>query len=171
MATFLDVTGLEHFSSVFVFLFVWLVVYAILVFAKILGGNKFISAILGLVIGVFVLISPISMRIVGRTAPFIAVVVVLIFLITIAIKMLAGETTGPVSEGFHGLGSVVVILIVVIIVVNAVFEIRESVNVPAERQTDFSKTLNLIFHPTFLGMVLILGIAIFTITLLTSRSA
>ena len=171
MATFLDVTGLEHFSSVFVFLFVWLVVYAILVSAKVLGGNKFISAILGLVIGVFVLISPISTRIVGRTAPFIAVVVVLIFLITIAIKMLTGETTGHVSEGFHGLGSVVVILIVVIIVVNAVFEIRESVNVPAERQTDFSKTLNLIFHPTFLGMVLILGIAIFTITLLTSRSA
>ena len=39
MVTFLDVTGLEHFSSIFVFLFVWIVVYAILLWARILGEN------------------------------------------------------------------------------------------------------------------------------------
>ena len=169
MATFLDVTGLEHFSSVFVFLFVWLVIYAILVSAKILGGNKFISAIIGLVLGVFVLISPISTRVVARTAPFIAVVVVLILLVTIAIKMLAGEP-GPVTEGFRGLGSVFVMLIILIVLVNIAVEVKEGAKTPSESQKDLSSTVNLIFHPTFLGMVLILGIAIFTIVLLTSKS-
>jgi hypothetical protein len=49
-------------------------------------------------------------------------------------------------------------------------QIREQVDV-AETQQDLSKTINLIFHPTFLGTVLILTIAIFTIALLASRNA
>ena len=165
MATFLDVTGLEHFSSIFVFLFVWIVVYGVLLWTKILGENKFVHALIGLLLAIFVLISPIATNVVASVAPFLAVVLLLIVLISVAAKMLGGDI-----EAFPALRGVFIIFIVLIIVVTAGVKIREQVSV-SETQTDLSKTINLIFHPTFLGMVLIFSIAVFTIALLASRSA
>lgn len=166
MATFLDVTGLQHFSTIFVFLFVWLVVYALLLWTKILGGDKFIHALIGLLLAIFVLISPVATSIVADIAPFLAVVFLFIVLISVAAKMLGGDI-----EAFPALRGVFLVFIVLIIVVAAGVQIREKVNVPSETQNDLSKTINLIFHPTFLGTVLILAIAVFTIALLASKSS
>lgn len=165
MATFLDVTGLEHFSSIFVFLFVWVGGYAVLLWAKILGDNKFIHALVSLLIGIFVLISPIATDIVASTAPFIAVTLVFIVLISVATKMLGGDI-----EAFPAMRGVFIIIIILILVITAGIKLRESVNVPSETQKDLSKTINLIFHPTFIGTVLVLAIAVFTIALLAGKS-
>ena len=166
MATFLDVTGLQHFSSIFVFLFVWIAVYAVLIWSKILGDNKFVHALIGLLLAIFVLISPIATSIVADVAPFIAVVFLFIILISVASTML-----GANIESFPALKGVFLVFIIIIIVIAAGVKVREKVNVPSETQTDLSKTVNLIFHPTFLGTILVLAIAVFTIALLASRSA
>ena len=166
MATFLDVTGLQHFTSIFVFLFVWLVVYAILLLTRVLGENKFIHALIGLLLGVFVLLSPLATSVVADVAPFVAVVFLFIILISVASKMLGGDL-----EAFSSLKGVFMVFIVLIIIIAAAVKIRENVNVPETTQTDLSKTVNLIFHPTFLGTVLLLAIAVFTIALLASRTA
>ncbi len=165
MATFLDVTGLEHFSSIFVFLFVWVGSYAVLLWAKILGDNKFIHALISLLIGIFVLISPIATDIVASTAPFIAVTLVFIVLISVVTKMLGGDI-----EAFPALKGVFIIIIILILVITAGVKLRENANVPSETQKDLSKTINLIFHPTFIGTVLIFAIAVFTIALLAGRN-
>ena len=164
MATFLDVTGLQHFTSIFVFLFVWLVVFAIFSWVKVLGDNKFIHALVGLLLAIFVLISPTATSIVADVAPFLAVGFVFIILASVASHMM-----GAGAEGFHSLKGVSIVIIIIIIVVAAGFKIREKVDVPSETQTDLSKTVNLIFHPTFLGTVMIFAIAIFTIALLATR--
>jgi len=166
MATFSAITGLEHFTSIFVFLFVWLVVYAILLLTKVLGANKFIHALVGLLLAIFVLLSPLATDIVADIAPFLAVVFLFIVLISVATKMLGGDV-----EAFPALRGIFIVFIVIIIVIAAGLKIREKVNVPSETQTDLSKTVNLIFHPTFLGTVLVFAIAVFTIALLASRSA
>lgn len=166
MATFLDVTGLQYFSSIFVFIFVWLVVYATLLWTRILGDNKFIDALVGLLLAIFVLISPVATSIVAEVAPFLAVVFLFIVLINVASKMLGADI-----EAFPALKGVFLVFIILIIIIAAGVKIREKVNVPSETQKDLSKTINLIFHPTFLGTVLIFAIAIFTIALLASRSA
>ena len=166
MATFLDVTGLQHFSSIFVFLFVWLVVYAILLWTKILGVNKFVHALIGLLLAIFVLISPLATNIIADIAPFIAVIFLFIVLISVASTML-----GANIEAFPALKGVFLIFIVLIIIIAAGVKIREQTDIPSETQKDLSKTMNLIFHPTFLGTILVLAIAVFTIALLASRSA
>ena len=166
MATFLDVTGLQHFTSIFVFLFVWLVVYAILLLTKVLGENKLIHALIGLLLAVFVLISPLATSIVADVAPFLAVVFLFIILISVASKMLGGDL-----EAFSSIKSVFLVFIILIIVIAAAVKIRENINVPESTQTDLSKTVNLLFHPTFLGTVLLLAIAVFTIALLATRTA
>ena len=164
MATFLDVTGLEHFSSIFVFLFVWIVVYGVLLWTKILGENKFVHALIGLLLAIFVLISPVATNVVASVAPFLAVVFLLIVLVSVAAKMLGGDI-----EAFPALRGVFIIFIILIIFITAGIKIREQVSVQ-ETPTDLSKTINLIFNPTFIGIVLIFSIAVFTIALLASRS-
>ena len=164
MATFLDVTGLQHFSSIFVFLFVWIVVYAILLWVKVLGENKFVHALIGLLLAIFVLISPVATSVVAGIAPFIAVIFLFVVLISVASQMLGGNI-----ESFPALRGVFLVFIILIIVIGAAVKIREQVDVPSETQKDLSKTVNLIFHPTFLGTVLIFAIAIFTIALLASK--
>ena len=166
MATFLDVTGLEHFSSIFVFLFVWLVAYAILLWTKILGDNKFVHALIGLLLALFVLISPLATNIVASVAPFIAVILLFTVLISVASHML-----GANIEAFPAMKGLFLVFIIIIVVIAAGVKIREQVNVPSETQKDLSKTVNLIFHPTFLGTILVFAIAVFTIALLASRSA
>lgn len=164
MATFLDVTGLQYFSSIFVFLFVWITVFAVLAWSKVFGGNRFIHALVGLLLAIFVLISPIATSVVADTAPFIAVLFLFIVLISIASGML-----GANIESFPALKGIMLIFIVLIIIISAGVKIRDQVNI-SDTPTDLSKTVNLIFHPTFLGAVLIFMIAIFTIALLASRS-
>ena len=167
MATFLDVTGLEYFSSVFVFLFVWLSVYAVLAWTKVFGSNKFIDALVSLLLAIFVIISPVATSVVASTAPFLAVAFLFFILISVTSKMLGGADI----EAFSGLKSIFLVIIILIIVITAGVKIRESINAPEDVQTDLSKTVNLIFHPQFLGAVLIFAIAVFTIGLLASRSA
>ena len=166
MATFLDVTGLQYFSSIFVFLFVWLVVYAVLLWTKVLGDNKVIHALIGLLLAIFVLVSPIATSVVADVAPFVAVVFLFIVLISVATTML-----GANIEAFPALRGVLLVFIILIIIVAAGVKVREQANVPSSTQTDLSKTVNLIFHPTFLGTILVFAIAVFTIALLASRSA
>lgn len=168
MATFLDVTGLAHFTSVFVFLFAWLVVYATLLWTKVLGDNKFISAIVSMLLGIFVLLSNIATSVVASVAPFMVIVFIFLFLINVTAGLLAGET-GDVGAS-TAIGAVFLVFIIIVIVANAAAKIRSQADI-SETQTDLSKTINLVFHPTFLGTVLILAVAVFTIALLASRHA
>lgn len=166
MATFLDVTGLQYFSSIFVFLFVWLVVYAVLLWTKVLGDNKVVHALIGLLLAIFVLISPVATSVVADVAPFVAVVFLFIVLISVATTML-----GANIEAFPALKGILLVFIILTIIVAAGVKLREQASVPSSTQTDLSKTVNLIFHPTFLGTILVFAIAVFTIALLASRSA
>lgn len=166
MATFLDVTGLEHFSSIFVFLFVWIVVYATLLWTKVLGQNNFVNILVGLLLGIFVIISPLATSIIADIAPFLAVVFVFILLITIASRMLGGD-----AAGFPALKGVLIVVIILVVIIGAAVKIKSNVDIQSENSKDFSKTMNVIFHPKFLGVVFIFAIAIFTIALLASKGA
>ena len=166
MATFLDVTGLQHFSSIFVFIFVWIVVYATLLWTKLLGQNNFVNILVGLLLGIFVLINPLATEIISSIAPYLAVIFVFILLITIAAKMLGGDI-----ESFHGLKAIFLVFIVIVIFIAVGTKIKEGISAQSEKDKDFAATANFIFNPTFLGVVLVFAIAVFTIALLASRTA
>lgn len=160
MATFLDVSGLQYFSSIFVFLFVLVVVYATLAWSKVLGQNNLVNGLVGLLIAFFVLMSPFATDVVANIAPFLAVIFVLIFLVIVASKML-----GANMEAFPGIKGILIVFIVLVIIIGVGIKIRSQAD-GLQDSTDISKTASLIFHPQFLGMVLLFAIAIFTIALL-----
>jgi hypothetical protein len=163
MATFLDISGLQYFSSIFVFIFVWIIIYAVLQSLKAFGGNKLVHLMTGLVLGLFVVMSSLATSIVAFTAPIIAVTFLFAVLLNVALSMLGGK-----FEAMHNVKMVFFILVLVIIVVGAGIKVREGVAVPEDR-SDLSKTINLVFHPKFLGMMLIFAISIFTIALLAAK--
>ena len=164
MATFLDVTALQSFSVIFVFIFVWLVVYAILIYTKALGTNQLINILIGLLTAFFVIISPLATLVVRQVAPIFAVVLVLIAIISIASGMFGDVQV----ESLNSLKWVVLVILIIALVVGTLSIIRENIDVP-ERGEDFGKISTVIFHPNFLGMILIFVIAIFTVGLLASK--
>jgi len=167
MATFLDIAGLQNFSSIFVFIFVWLAVYAILSYSKILGDNKAINVIIGLVIALLVLFSPIATGTIEYIAPWFAVVFIFVIFASIALKQFG-------ATGMESLGSLRIITFVVIIlilIVGALSYVRQQVTVPGDNETsiDYSKTTTILFHPKILGILVVLIIAIFTIVLMAGK--
>lgn len=164
MATFLDVTALQSFSVIFVFVFVWLIVYAILIYTKALGANQFINILIGLLIAFFVIISPLATLVVRQIAPIFAIVLVFIAIISIASGMFGDVQV----ESLNSLKWVVLVILIIALVVGTLSIIRANIDVP-ERGEDFGKISTVIFHPNFLGMILIFIIAIFTVGLLASK--
>jgi hypothetical protein len=164
MATVLDIAALENFSVIFVFIFVWLVVYAILIYTKVLGQNQMVSVIIGLVVALLVVISPLATLIVKQIAPIFAVVLVFVVIISATSGMF-----GNVSmDSIPSLKALVLVILVIALVVGSLAIVRENINVP-ERGEDFGKISTVIFHPNFLGMILILAIAVFTVGLLATK--
>src|SRR3989338_11651441 len=127
MATFLDVSGLENFSNIFVFLFVWIIVYAILLYSKVLGGNKFVHVLIGLILGIFVLFSDLATRIVLNITPWFAIIFVFVILITVAASMFGHPAD---MQSYMGLKWILLVFIVIAVIVSAFVEVRQSVSVP-----------------------------------------
>ena len=168
MATFLDVTGLQYFSNLFAFLFVWLVVYALLAYSRALGNNHLIHILIGLIIGLFALFSPTVTGAIIVIAPWFALIFVFAMFISIAGNMFGATDIGG-APAFRG---IVLTLVLVILVVGVLIYAREQISVPEEinEKSDFSKITNVLFHPKFIGMVFILIVAVFTVGLLSSKS-
>jgi len=167
MATFLDISGLQQFSTIFVFIFVWLAVYAVLSYSKILGDNKGVNILIGLIIGVLILFSPIATGVIEYIAPWFAVVFIFVIFVTIALKLFG-------ASGVESLGSlriVTFIIIILVLVVGALSYVRQQVTVPGDNETsvDYGKTTTILFHPKILGIIFVMIIAIFTIVLMAGK--
>jgi len=165
MATFLDVTALENFSIIFVFLLAWLGGYAMLLYTKFIP-NQFINIILSLVFAFFVILSPLATTIFKTLAPVTAVVMFLVVIVFSASNMF-----GSVGmDSMNNLKIVVLVILVVGLIAVTGSIVRENIDVP-ERGEDFGKLSTIIFHPNFLGIILIFGLAIFTVALLAVKQA
>src|SRR3989338_6171587 len=164
MATFLDVTALEGFSNVFVFLLVALGGYAVMIYLKPFGRNQFMYALLSVITAFFVIISPLATLIIKSLAPFLAVILTLLALVSVASGMFGH---GMDTSSFGSMRAVVFVLLIVALIVGTFSIVRQNIDVP-ERGEDFGKVSTIIFHPNFLGMIFIFAIAIFTVALLAS---
>lgn len=164
MATFLDVTALENFSVIFVFLLAWLGGYALMIYTKFLGQNQFINILIPFIFAIFVVISPLATLIFKTIAPIAAVLMFLVVLVSASSGMFGDVNV----ESLGSLKWVVLVILVVALVVGTASIVRENIKVP-ERGEDFGKISTVIFHPNMLGMILLFAVAVFTIALLASK--
>jgi len=172
MATFLDVTGLAEFSKLFVFILVLVVVFAILSFSKIMGENKAIAWIIAFVLALLVVITPLATGAIAYISPWFVLVFIFGGFIMAAFKLF-GASAADVSS-YTPLKSVLVVIIVIVFVAGLLSYIRDRTLLPGDNETssdisDYTKSSIVIFHPTILGAIVVLLIAVFTIALLSGK--
>ncbi|MAE42347.1 hypothetical protein CMO93_01135 [Candidatus Woesearchaeota archaeon] len=165
MATFLDAASVEGLSIVFVFLFVFLFIYAILLYTRILGQNQLINSLIAVVAGFFVILSDLATLVVKQVSPLFAVVLVFVAIISVASRSI-GVTAG--TDALPAVKWLVLVVMVIALVVGTLSVVRENIEVP-ETGEDFSKSSTVLFHPNFLGIVLITLVAVFTVGLLAAK--
>lgn len=96
MATFLDLSLFGHVSSVFIFLFVFLIVYAFLGMSKIfkdIGGHNGIYAIIALAIAFMSSFSKGFTSVIMTMAPWFTVIIVFLFLAFFVVRMFTSDET------------------------------------------------------------------------------
>ncbi|HLC65691.1 MAG TPA: hypothetical protein VJI46_06230 [Candidatus Nanoarchaeia archaeon] len=165
MATFIDVTGLHAFSNIFAFLFTWIIIYAILMYTKVIGSNTAIHILLSLIVAVFVLLSDIATNMILTVAPWFGVLFVLATLAAIAFGS-GGISTG--TPTFQSLKAITLVFFVVIMVLLALGQLGGAKSTTPEGAPKTG--LSLITDPRVFGIIIIALISVFTIALLTMKS-
>jgi hypothetical protein len=90
----LDISGLQFFMPVFSFLFVFVIVYAILAKTKIIGESKFVHLLISFIVSI-VFMSVSSMELyVRQIIPWTAVLIVIVFLVL----LVAGFSTKKLDD-------------------------------------------------------------------------
>src|SRR3989344_2335878 len=151
MATFLDVSSLSHFTSIFVFVFVMVVVYAMLTVLHVFGDNKIIYAIISFLMAIFVVMSNLAVKIVASTAPFLAVVFLFVVFLNIGMKSI-----GTDIEALQSFKVIFFVIVILVVLVSAGIQLRDNVE---SKEGTLSKSMGLLFNSKFIGMILLFAIA------------
>lgn len=171
MATFLDIGLLQKFEIIFPFLFVFVVVWGLLSYLKFLGDNKFVHAIIALILAILALFSSFVSKVINGIAPWFVLIFIFIVLLFVALKTFGLSDTDIRTE-FDWIKYAIVI-VSFIILAYAIFDNTvwsedaessgdtvSSSDVGASGRSGITATLR---SPAVLGLILIFLIAVFTI--------
>jgi hypothetical protein len=187
MATPLDIGLLQKFDVIFPFIFVLVIVYAVLTRTEWMKDKQAIAFLLAFVLAVMTLFSNIAVKTINRMAPWVVLLIVFGILVIVAYQAM-GIKEGTVldvltkSEYRHtfawwmlslmliiGFGS----LSSVVSEEKGFTELAAGENATAAEARGAAEEVGFwatIFHPKVLGLALILLIAMFTISKLAGKA-
>lgn len=183
MATFLDITGLEYFSTIFSMIFIVVVLYALFEKMKFLQDNKFIHATLAFSVGFILLLSKTALAVVQAMVPWFSLLFVFIIMMIFMYRILGIKEDDITKEAKSSTVVIWVIIISVIILLGAFSTVfgqelltQTDSGVPIRNASqgdvgtdDFQNNVTqTLFHPKLLGLILILMIAAITIKMMAS---
>ncbi len=117
MATFLDISILTHFTSVFTFLLVFVIVFGLLEVFKVFGdARKGLHAIIALAIGFMVILSKGVTTVVQTFTPWMMVLILLAFFMLFLVRMF-GLGEKDIKEGFYKNAPIMTWIIILTLVV------------------------------------------------------
>lgn len=171
MATFLDVSVLSLVTPIFVFLLIFVLVYATALKTKILGENNALIVTAALSVSVIAMFAGSSVpQFITNTVPWIvALFIGLLFLIFIYL-FLGGSSEKEIMEQL-GLKWVVFVILIVIVFIGLVQVIRLSPlqQGNATQDTFKQEVVSTLVHPRILGALFLMIIASFSVKLLTDQ--
>ena len=190
MATFLDISILGHFTSVFTFLLVFVIIYGMLELFKVFGdGHRGLHAIIALAIGFIVIFSNGVVAVIQTFTPWFTLLILVIFFILFAVRMF-GAGQGDIKselmkESTITTWSIILTVVILLFSLGAGFgqtSLEQTkpggTNVTATNTTSgsvssssFNQNLyNTLYHPKVLGLILIMMIAIIAMLFLTTTA-
>lgn len=115
----LDISVLEYFSPIFLFILVWAIIYSILHASKFLGDNKIIHAGIALMIALLVILSKQVQVMVSFMLPWFAVIFIMVIFILIIFKIFSPDLSFHSLITHHGGLQWTILIISVIIILGA----------------------------------------------------
>jgi CDP-diglyceride synthetase len=188
MATFIDISIIKNFTTIFTFLLVFVIIYGLLEMFNVFGeGRKSIHAIIAMVIAFLVSVSSGVLTVIQTFTPWFVILILFIFFILFAVRMF-GVSGESITKAFHN-KSAILTWVIIITVLILLFSLGAGfgqqtldqgqtggkvTSVATGNQTaptdsgDFSQNLyNTIYHPKVLGLILVMLIVVVSMLLLT----
>lgn len=107
----IDISGLSYFMPIFGFLFVFVIVYALLSKTKILGESQFVSLLISFIIAIVFSTIGSAQEYVQTVTPWFVVLVVVLFFILIIIGLSQQKIEDIMKPGFVWVFIVALILV------------------------------------------------------------
>lgn len=185
----LNISFLQYFSPIFIFVLVFVMVYGILQFTKFLGENKVLHALIGFFIAVIFLFSTEAITVVQVIAPWFTVLFIFVIFILMAYKLF-GATDDQIRNVLSNASSLQYTILAIGIIILLfglgagfgqkllgygadIADVRDAATEAGEGSTATSSyqqnLISTLFNPKILGMILILVIAAFTIRAMTPK--
>ncbi|MBD3313963.1 hypothetical protein GF345_05970 [Candidatus Woesearchaeota archaeon] len=188
MVTILDSGLLEHFTLIFSLIFVIAIIYGIFSMGKVFGDNKGLHALIALVVGLLVIMVPDITNIIAVMIPWFTLLFIFILFLLITYKIF-GATDSDIMSVLRVDNVVIwVIIIIAIVIVIASFsnvygqkllesgdgetvDADDTASIDSTASSSFGSNVSAtFFHPKVLGMLFILIVAVFTISLLAMKT-
>ncbi len=119
MATFLDLSLLGFFGSIFMFIFVFALVWGLLSFFKLfkgVPGENGIYGLIALAMALFATVSKTTTTLIATLAPWFTVMIVFLFLLFIVFRMFSGEDGSQIKDAITKPGIYWTIIVLGIII-------------------------------------------------------
>ncbi len=182
MATLLDFSLLRFLMPLFVFIFIFAAVYALVSKTEIFGKNQALKLLLSISVAAVSLFAGSLVTAFGSIIPWLVFIVVIVMLI-FAFYTAFGVKSDEVWNVMGGQVTIFVIILVVIAIgLTAAFKkdvspfegerdgVSDSAAVTAERGGDVqSETIRTLTHPRLLAALFILVVASFTVRLIVEK--
>jgi hypothetical protein len=181
MASLLDISLLTHFSDIFVILFIFTAVYAILMFRKPFGDVKGLNALMAFAVAMLFIFSRDAIDIIKGTVPWFIIMMVVLMLVL----LLTSSIGASLDKALMGnIGTYILVVGIIILVINISLKLGQNAgpflanetydpdNVVAGGSGDvgsgsyvqnFGAT---IFHPKVLALMLIIIVSLFSVLLI-----
>jgi len=111
----LEILGLDYFTPVLVFLFVFVVMYALLAKIKILGDSKFIHLLVSFIIATIFVVFSSAREFVIQSTPWFAVAILVLFFVLAIIGFSTKKMDSMMTPTLAGVFIAVLVIIVIIV--------------------------------------------------------
>jgi hypothetical protein len=195
MASVLNLSLLEGFGPIFLFLLIFAVMYGVMSWTKLFGTTKWVHAIVAVVVAFIILLTEKAVIVIKTMIPWFIVLFVMLIFTIIAFKIFGAKDdwimTGVTENGTLKWALIVVSLVIFAFSLSAAYG-QESLQITQGSGTVVNESITLgnpgtttgttntgsfsnnmgqaIYNPKMLGFILIMLIAVFTVSQLTSSN-
>lgn len=157
----IDISGIYFFMPVFSFLFVFLIVYAILIKTKVLGDSQFVNLLVSFIMAI-VFMSFSSLELYVQTIiPWFVVLVVCVFLVMLIGGFSSGKMSDVISNKVFGWAVIIILILVFLVAAIKVFNpiFHPDLGVTSGEGTSLLEQIREAAGGKFLGSFLLIVIA------------
>lgn len=188
MATFLDISIIQNFSSVFTFILVFVILYGLMETVKLFGDKRGSHAMIAVIVALLVSMSSGVTSVIQTFTPWFTMLIIVIFFILFAVRMF-GVSTETITGAFMKKDAILTWILILTAVIllfslgsgfgqkaleqgqtNGTTVSVSTGNVTEPTNTnDFSQNLyNTLYHPKVLGLILIMLVVVLAMLFLTA---